>query len=88
MANASVVKWGHSLALRIPKVVARALGIGEGSEVRLETTNGTLVVVPTESLPEFSDKDFRRGLKMLAASRRKARIATLDLGKPAGREAW
>lgn len=88
MAEASVVKWGNSLALRIPRLMAKALGIEEGTGVRLETRNGTLVVIPTESLPDFSEEDFQRALKMLAAGKREARTAALELGKPMGREVW
>jgi antitoxin MazE len=88
MATANVVKWGHSLALRIPKAIAEALGIGESSAVRLEVKGAKLVVVPAETIPELSDRDFQRGLKMLAASKRRARTASLDLGEPVGREVW
>jgi antitoxin MazE len=31
-----VAKWGNSLAIRIPKDVAAALGLSEGDEVELE----------------------------------------------------
>lgn len=31
-----VAKWGNSLAIRIPKDVAEALGINEGDDVELE----------------------------------------------------
>lgn len=74
--------------MRIPKLVAGALRIEERSEVRLEVRNGVLVITPTESMPEFSDKELHRGLRMLAKSKREARVATLDLGKPVGREVW
>jgi antitoxin MazE len=33
--NMKVAKWGNSLAIRIPKDVAEALGINEGDEVQL-----------------------------------------------------
>ena len=88
MSKANVVKWGHSLALRIPKMVAGALGIEERSEVRLEVRKGALVITPAQALPEFSDRDLARGLRMLAKSKRQARVATLDLGRPVGREVW
>jgi antitoxin MazE len=88
MAKANVVKWGNSLALRIPKLVAGALRIDERSEVQLEVANGVLVVTPTESMPEFSNKDLHRGLRLLAKSKRQARVTALDLGKPVGREVW
>ncbi len=31
-----VAKWGNSLAIRIPKDVAQALGITEGDDIELE----------------------------------------------------
>ena len=31
-----VAKWGNSLAIRVPKDVATALGVKEGDEVELE----------------------------------------------------
>jgi antitoxin MazE len=31
-----IAKWGNSLAVRIPKDVAEALGLSEGDEVELE----------------------------------------------------
>ncbi|HYI38839.1 MAG TPA: AbrB/MazE/SpoVT family DNA-binding domain-containing protein [Allosphingosinicella sp.] len=34
--NMKVAKWGNSLAIRIPKDVAKALGINEGDDVELE----------------------------------------------------
>lgn len=86
MAKANVGKWGNSLALRIPKVVAGALGIEERSEVRLEVKRGVLVVTPAIAEPEFSDADLARGLRMLAKTNRRTRTAILDLGKPVGRE--
>jgi len=46
------------------------------------------MVTRAESIPEFSEKEMHRGLRMLSARARKARVATLDLGKPVGREAW
>ena len=88
MAKASVVKWGNSLALRIPKVVAGALGLEERSEVRLEIKKGVLVITPAITEPEFSDEDLVRGLRMLTNADRRARTELLDLGKPVDREVW
>ena len=88
MAKANIVKWGNSLALRIPKTLAGTLRIGERSEVSLNVRDGVLVVAPAESLPEFTDAQMRRGLRMLSKATRKARVASLDLGKPVGRESW
>jgi antitoxin MazE len=40
-----VAKWGNSLAVRIPKDVAEALGLSEGSEVKLVALKDELGLV-------------------------------------------
>lgn len=40
-----VAKWGNSLAVRIPKDVAEALGLVEGSEVKLVALKDELGLV-------------------------------------------
>ncbi|HEX8623905.1 MAG TPA: AbrB/MazE/SpoVT family DNA-binding domain-containing protein [Allosphingosinicella sp.] len=34
--NMKIAKWGNSLAVRIPKDVAEALGLAEGQDVEIE----------------------------------------------------
>jgi antitoxin MazE len=41
-----IQRWGHSLALRIPKPFAIEVKLSEETEVDLTVTNGTLVVAP------------------------------------------
>jgi antitoxin MazE len=88
MAKRSVMRWGNSLALRIPAGIAEPLGIGERSQVTLEVMNGALVIRPAEALPEFSDKDLHRGLRLLAKARRRDRASLSEFGRPVGREIW
>lgn len=38
--------WGNSLGLRIPKSIAKILGIGKGSKLALELEDGKLVLSP------------------------------------------
>jgi antitoxin MazE len=35
-----IKKWGNSLGLRIPRDIARTMGLEEGSEVSLEVVDG------------------------------------------------
>jgi len=42
--KATITKWGNSLALRIPKVLAEELGLSQNSTVDLKVTQDTLVV--------------------------------------------
>jgi antitoxin MazE len=44
--KARIVKWGNSLALRIPKPFADQVRLAEDSAVDMSVRNGKLVVVP------------------------------------------
>ena len=41
-----IKNWGNSLALRIPKPLAKEIGLGEDSRVELSVEDGKLVVQP------------------------------------------
>lgn len=41
-----VKRWGNSLALRIPKVLADGVGLQDGSSVELTLVDGRLVILP------------------------------------------
>lgn len=38
--------WGNSLGLRIPKSIAKILGVGKGSKVAIELEDGKLILSP------------------------------------------
>jgi antitoxin MazE len=44
MATAQIVKWGNSLAIRIPKPVAEEAGVREGDPIVIEATEGRIQV--------------------------------------------
>lgn len=78
--NATIQKWGNSLALRIPKSVAQQIRVGEGDDVDLRVDAGGLVVRPArrryrlaELLRRITDANCHR---------------ELDWGKPVGEEVW
>lgn len=45
---ASVVKWGNSLALRIPSAFAREISVAEGVSVDISVVDGALLVRPVD----------------------------------------
>lgn len=49
--QARIQKWGNSLALRLPKIVADELGIVEHGVVTLRLENGTLTIHPVHDAP-------------------------------------
>jgi antitoxin MazE len=76
-----VQKWGNSLALRIPKPLAKDAEVTEGTVLNLAVSEGKVVATPVEqkkiSLSE-----------LLAKVNKKTLHEEVDFGRPAGREAW
>ena len=77
--NARVQRWGNSLAIRIPRTYTNDLGVREGSEVELTLDGRTLLVTPS-SVPTLD--------ALLHGITDANRHDELDLGPPAGHEAW
>jgi len=57
--NATIKKWGNSLALRIPSAIAKDLEIQDGSKVKIELEGKTLKIELEE---KFTIDDFMKGL--------------------------
>jgi antitoxin MazE len=51
MPTAQVVKWGNSLAIRIPKLVAEEAGVSEGDPIELEAERGEIKLRRREKIP-------------------------------------
>lgn len=73
-----VLKWGNSLAVRIPKPVAEQIGLEDRAAVEMSVRNGNLILSPAR--PEYSLKDLVQGI----TPRNKHKET--DLGRPVGRE--
>jgi antitoxin MazE len=73
-------KWGNSLALRLPKVVAKSLSIEEGTELELEEREDGILLRPVRSRYELG--------KLLKEIRKENLPEPQDFGTPEGKEAW
>lgn len=58
--NVKVAKWGNSLAIRIPKDVAEALGIKEGDEVELSPSDKPVIGIARHMTREEAIRQLRR----------------------------
>jgi antitoxin MazE len=80
MSIQQVLKWGNSLALRIPAAIAKQMNVSAGKKVEIRLEGTKLVVMPAaEDLPPFTQADLIKALK--GAKRRED-----PLGKARGRE--
>ncbi len=76
----AVSKWGNSLALRLPKSLAEAAKLSEGTPVDVRVEGGKLIV--SLSKPKYRLED------LLARTPPDARHGEMDWGPPRGEEAW
>jgi len=55
MASAQIVKWGNSLAVRIPKPLAQEAGLAEGDRVLMEAADGQIELRRTDRVPTLQE---------------------------------
>jgi antitoxin MazE len=79
--NATVQKWGNSLALRIPSSVAKDIQLHQGSAVELAVEDGKMIVKP-------SKKRKASLAQLLKGVTKDNRHSEQDWGAPVGLEAW
>jgi antitoxin MazE len=76
--RAKVQRWGNSLAVRIPRPVAKEVGLSPDSEIEMSIRDGSLVLVPTRR--QYSLEELVKGIT--PANRHEE----IDFGPPVGRE--
>jgi antitoxin MazE len=77
----TIQKWGNSLALRIPKAVARDVSLKNGSLVNLAVRDGKVIIEPART-PKYHLDDLLKGVSKKNVHR------GVDTGPAVGREAW
>ena len=79
--NATIQKWGNSLALRIPKLFAVQTHLEQGTPVEVSVVAGKIVV--------GSMRKRKRSLSQLLKGITKNNLhSEVDWGKAVGREVW
>ena len=77
----TVQKWGNSLALRIPKVLAQQARVKKGTFVNLTLQRGRMIVAPLRE-EQITLK------KLLTKVTSENRHRETDWGRPVGKEIW
>jgi antitoxin MazE len=73
-----VKKWGNSLGIRIPNIIAKELSLKDGSSVEIEDINGQIIISPKKyNLHEMLDKIDKSNLH-----------PEFDTGTIKGKELW
>jgi antitoxin MazE len=79
--DTTVQKWGNSLALRIPRSVAKDIRLYQGSVVDITLVSGKIVVKPRRQR-HYALAQLLRGVT------KRNRHAELDWGGRVGQEVW
>ena len=75
----TILKWGNSLAFRIPAAIAKQMQIDEGATVEFRIDGERLVIEKAQEVPKFTHQELVKAL-------RKAKKNLIDLGSPRGKE--
>lgn len=79
--HVTVQKWGNSLALRIPKSVAKQVNVYQGSRVDMSLDKDKIVLTSLE----IEKYQLRSLLKKVNKNNIHEEV---DFGKPQGKEIW
>jgi len=76
-----VQKWGNSLALRIPKMLATQIGLRQDASVEIVLIDGKLVISPIASPAPTLEE-------LLAQISESNLHSEVDFGRATGKEVW
>ena len=77
-----VQQWGNSLAVRLPKALAKIARLRAGSRVSIASKHLNLVITPQASVQHKTLKQLLKGVTA------KNCHAEVDWGPPVGKEIW
>jgi len=75
-----VQKWGHSLALRIPKAMAEHIKVKEGAPVEIQEDGNALLIKPVGAKPSLKE--------LLSKVTPENLHGETKTGKAVGKEVW
>jgi len=77
--KAVIKKWGNSLGIRIPNVIARGLSLKDGSFVDINDSGKAIIIEPIQKnrLSEMVNKINEQNIHK-----------EIDTGGPVGKEVW
>ena len=91
----TIVKWGNSRGIRLPKPFLESLNLSDNDAVDVVTENNTIIIRKSvnrqhktmkQRLEEFHGKDIETILREADASNEHP--VMVDWGKPVGEEIW
>ena len=81
MQTQVLAKWGNSLGVRIPIVIANQINLTKGTNVSLTVVDGNLVIQPVQRR-KYTLDELLEGMTSFNCH------PEVDMGKPVGNESW
>ena len=75
-----VQKWGNSLAIRIPKQVAKEFDLNKGSDIEIEIVDNAIKLTPKQSRLTLKE--------MMSEITPENQHEPIEWGRPEGKEIW
>lgn len=82
MSGQSVLKWGNSLAFRIPAAIAKQMALSEGEQVEFHFDGAKLIIEKAKEVAPFTHRDLVKALKRA----KRQRLQSVDFGARRGKE--
>lgn len=73
-----VKKWGNSIGVRIPRIMAKDLNIKDGTPVEIKDSNGSIIISPKKYMLD----------DLLSQINNSNIHSELDFGASMGKEIW
>ena len=77
--EAVVKKWGNSLGIRIPNILAKGLSLRDGSYVNIDDTGNAIVIRPLKK---------NKLSEMIKLINKENLHDEINTGEPVGKEIW
>jgi antitoxin MazE len=78
--NAKITKWGNSLGIRIPQLLAKQIELNEGDEIEISQEGCKLIITPKAK--EYTLEQLLKGMS------EEHLHSEINWGEPVGREQW
>lgn len=82
MIHSSVKRWGNSPAVRIPATLMQALNLNIDDEIKIDLSEGKLIIEPVKKEPVFTLEELVEGISPDNLHE------LVDWGDPKGKETW
>ncbi|MCL1865358.1 MAG: AbrB/MazE/SpoVT family DNA-binding domain-containing protein [Spirochaetes bacterium] len=84
----TIVKWGNSQGIRIPKVFLSNLQITENDMVEIKLENDKIIIEKSNTKKHKTTKERLADFYGVNSGKKHIQQEELDWGKPAGKEIW